>query len=225
MDEDTAAYLEQGIRAVHPALPPRSAVRLSSKLGSYLDELLRWSQAFNLVGRRDPPTIVRTHILDSLALSGLLPPHGTFADLGSGAGFPGCVLALAEPTRDVFLVEPRRKRANFLKQAVRTTGAANIRVFNGRAEDFAHETDRPGAFDTVTTRATWDVLHFLGLCLPLIGNDGRAVAMRGPERSGETQENDFSGTGFALEKTCRYTLPFGEGQRCALIFKKVSRET
>lgn len=225
MDADTAAYLEQGIRAVHPAMSPRSAVRLSGKLGRYLDELLRWSQTFNLVGRRDPQTIVRTHILDSLALSGLLPPHGTFADLGSGAGFPGCVLALAEPTRAVFLVEPRRKRANFLKQVVRTTGAANIRVFNGRAEDFAHETDRPGAFDTVTTRATWDVSHFLRLCLSLIGNDGRAVAMRGPERPGEAQENDFSGIGFALEKTCGYTLPFGEGQRRALIFKNVSRET
>ncbi len=225
MDEDTAAYLEQGIRAVHPALSPRSAARLSSKLGRYLDELLRWSQTFNLVGRRDPQTIIRTHILDSLALSRLLPPHGTFTDLGSGAGFPGCVLALAEPTRDVFLVEPRRKRANFLKQVVRTTGATNIRVFNGRAEDFAHETDRPEVFDTVTTRATWDVLYFLHLCLPLIGNDGRAVAMRGPGIRGEAQENDFSGTGFALEKTCKYALPFGEGQRRALIFKNVSRET
>lgn len=225
MDEDTAAYLEQGIHVVHPALSPRSAARLSRKLGSYLDELLRWSQTFNLVGRRDPQTIVRAHILDSLALSGLLPPHGTFADLGSGAGFPGCVLALAEPTRDVFLVEPRRKRANFLKQIVRTTGASNIRVFNGRAEDFAHETDRPEVFDTVTTRATWDVPHFLRLCLPLVGNDGHAVAMRGPETRSEAQGNDFSGTGFALEKTCKYTLPFGEGQRRALIFKNVPRET
>lgn len=225
MDEDTAAYLEQGIRAVHPALSPRSAARLSSKLGRYLDELLRWSQTFNLVGRRDPQTIVRTHILDSLALSRLLPPHGTFADLGSGAGFPGCVLALAEPTRDVFLVEPRRKRANFLKQVVRTTGAANVRVFNGRAEDFAYETDRPEVFDTVTTRATWDVLHFLRLCLPLIGSDGRAIAMRGPGTHAETPADDFSGIGFALEKTCKYALPFGEGKRRALIFKNVPRET
>ena len=220
MDEDTAAYLEEGIRFVHPALSPRSAVCLSRKLGLYLDELRRWSQAFNLVGRRDPQTIIRAHILDSLALSRLLPPHGTFADLGSGAGFPGCVLALAEPTRDVFLVEPRRKRANFLKQIVRTTGAANIRVFNGRAEDFAHETERPEVFYTITTRATWGVPHFLRLCLPLIENDGRAVAMRGPETRSEAPENDFSGTGFALEKTCKYTLPFGEGQRRALILKK-----
>ena len=220
MDEDTAAYIEEGIRFVHPALSPRSAVRLSCKLGLYLDELLRWSQAFNLVGRRDPQTIIRAHILDSLALSRLLPPHGTFADLGSGAGFPGCVLALAEPTRDVFLVEPRRKRANFLKQVVRTTDAANIHVFNGRAEDFAHETEHSEAFDIVTTRATWDVPHFLRLCLPLIGTGGRAVAMRGPETHSEATENDISGTGFALEKTCKYALPFGEGWRRALILKK-----
>ena len=225
MDADTAAYLEQGIRAVHPALPSGSAARLSKKLGLYLDELLRWSQAFNLVGRRDQRTIVRTHILDSLALSRLLPRYGTFADLGSGAGFPGCVLALAEPARNVFLVEPRRKRANFLKQAARITGATNTTVFNGRAEDFVHETERPKVFDTVTTRATWDVPHFLRLCLPLTGKGSQAVAMRGSKTCGELQTSNFPGTEFALEKTCRYTLPFGEGRRRALIFKKVSRET
>lgn len=225
MDADTAAYLEQGIRAVHPALPSGSAARLSEKLGLYLDELLRWSQAFNLVSRRDQRTIVRTHILDSLALSRLLPRYGTFADLGSGAGFPGYVLALAEPARNVFLVEPRRKRANFLKQVARITGATNITVFNNRAEDFVHETERPKVFDTVTTRATWDVPHFLRLCLPLTGKGSQAVAMRGSKTCGELQTSNFSGTEFALEKTCGYTLPFGGGQRRALIFKKVSRET
>lgn len=225
MDADTAAYLEQGICAVHPALPSGSAARLSEKLGLYLDELLRWSQTFNLVGRRDQRTIVRTHILDSLALSRLLPRYGTFADLGSGAGFPGCVLALAEPARNVFLVEPRRKRANFLKQAARITGATNTTVFNGRAEDFVHETEHPEVFDTVTTRATWDVPHFLRLCLPLTGKESQAVAMRGSKTCDKLQTSDFSGTEFALEKTCRYSLPFGEGQRRALIFKKVSRET
>lgn len=225
MDADTATYLEQGIRAVHPALPSGSAACLSEKLGLYLDELLRWSQAFNLVGRRDPRTIVRTHILDSLALSRLLPRYGTFADLGSGAGFPGGILALAEPARNVFLVEPRRKRANFLKQVMRITGATNITVFNGRAEDFVRETELPEVFDTVTTRATWDVPHFLRLCLPLTGKESRAVAMRGPGTSSEPEVSTLSGTGFALEKTCEYALPFGEGQRRAFIFKKVSRET
>lgn len=225
MDADTATYLEQGIRTVHPALPSSGAACLSKKLGLYLDELLRWSRAFNLVGRRDPRTIVRTHILDSLALSRLLPRYGTFADLGSGAGFPGCVLALAEPARDVFLVEPRRKRANFLKQVARITGVANITVFNGRAEDFVHETERPEVFDTVTTRATWDVPHFLRLCFPLTGKESRAIAMRGSQTCSEPEAGSFSDTEFALEKTYRYTLPFGEGQRRALIFKKVSRET
>lgn len=218
MDKEACSLLEQGAEALHISLTPQSFHTLSL----YIDELQRWAQVFNLVGQHDAKTIIRKHILDSLAFSHNLPGQGVFADLGSGAGFPGFILAVTGQKRQVFLIETRRKRANFLKQAVRITGVENIRVFEGRAEEFALQDRRPAWFDTVVTRATWDIAHFLTLCLPIVKGGGRAVAMRGPHKKGDgTAGEDCSPHGsFVQETISEYRLPFGEGDRYALFFRR-----
>ncbi len=218
MDKEASSLLEQGAETLRIPLTPQSLRTLSL----YIDELQRWTQVFNLVGQYDAKTIIRKHILDSLAFSHILPEQGVFADLGSGAGFPGFVLGVTGQKREVFLIETRRKRANFLKQAVRTTGVENIRVFEGRAEEFALQDRRPAWFDTVVTRATWDIIHFLTLCLPIVREGGRAVAMRGPRRKGggTAVEDHFPRDSFVQEAISEYRLPFGEGDRYALFFRK-----
>ncbi len=218
MDKEARALLEQGAEALRISLSPQAFHTLSL----YVDELQRWSQVFNLVGQDDARTIIQKHILDSLAFSQILPWQGAFADLGSGAGFPGFLLAVAGPEREVFLIETRRKRANFLKQAARTTGVENIRVLEGRAEEFARQDRRPAWFDTVVTRATWDIAHFLSLSFPIVKEGGYAVAMRGPHKKGggATGENHPPHDGFAQEARGEYRLPFGEGDRYALFFRK-----
>lgn len=218
MDKETISLLEWGAEALHISLSPQAF----NTLFLYIDELQRWSQAFNLVGRPDAKTIIRKHILDSLAFSHILPYQGVFADLGSGAGFPGFPLAVAEPEREVFLIETRRKRANFLKQATRKTGVENIRVFEGRAEEFAQQDRRPAWFDTVVTRATWDIAHFLRLSFPIVKEGGYAVAMRGPHKKvgGAAGENHPPHDGFTRKALGEYRLPFGEGDRYALFFRK-----
>ena len=218
MDKEASSLLEQGAETLRIPLTPQSLRTLSL----YIDELQRWTQVFNLVGQYDAKTIIRKHILDSLAFSHILPGQGVFADLGSGAGFPGFVLGVTGQKREVFLIETRRKRANFLKQAVRTTGVENIRVFEGRAEEFALQDRRPDWFDTVVTRATWDITHFLTLCLPIVREGGRAVAMRGPRRKGggTAGEDHFPRDSFVQETISEYRLPFGEGDRYALFFRK-----
>ena len=218
MDKETISLLEWGAEALHISLSPQAF----NTLFLYIDELQRWSQVFNLVGRPDAKTIIRKHILDSLAFSHILPCQGVFADLGSGAGFPGFLLAVAGPEREVFLIETRRKRANFLKQATRKTGVENIRVFEGRAEEFAQQDRRPAWFDTVVTRATWDIAHFLRLSFPIVKEGGYAVAMRGPNKKvgGAAGENHPSHDGFTQKAPGEYHLPFGEGDRYALFFRK-----
>ncbi len=217
MDTETRSFLKKGAEALQISLSPPSFRALSL----YIDELQRWSQVFNLVGQQDAKTIIRKHILDALAFSQILPWQGVFADLGSGAGFPGFILAVAGQEREVFLIETRRKRANFLKQAVRMTGIENIRVFEGRAEAFATQEDRPDWFDTVVTRATWDISHFLTLSFPIVRKDGRAVAMRGPKKKDEAAREDcLPHVSFRQEATGEYCLPFGEGDRYALFFRK-----
>ena len=218
MDKEASSLLEQGAETLRIPLTPQSLRTLSL----YIDELQRWTQVFNLVGQYDAKIIIRKHILDSLAFSHILPEQGVFADLGSGAGFPGFVLGVTGQKREVFLIETRRKRANFLKQAVRTTGVENIRVFEGRAEEFALQDRRPAWFDTVVTRATWDITHFLTLCLPIVREGGRAVAMRGPRRKGgrTAVEDHFPRDSIVQEAISEYRLPFGEGDRYALFFRK-----
>ena len=218
MDKDTASFLEKGAEALKISFSPQSFRTLCL----YIDELQRWSQVFNLVGQHDAKTIIRKHILDSLAFSQILPRQGVFADLGSGAGFPGFILAVAGQEREVFLIETRRKRANFLKQAVRITGIENIRIFEGRAEEFATQDSRPDWFDTVVTRATWDISHFLTLSFPIVKEGGYAVAMRGPQKKDEVAagEDHLPYGRFIQEAIDEYRLPFGEGDRYALFFRK-----
>ncbi len=217
MDKESYSLLEQGAETLRIPLTPQSLRTLSL----YIDELQRWAQVFNLVGQYDAKKIIRKHILDSLAFSHVLPGQGIFADLGSGAGFPGFVLGITGQEREVFLIETRRKRANFLKQAVRTTGVENIRVFEGRAEEFALQDRGSARFDTVVTRATWDITHFLTLCLPIVKKGGYAVAMRGPRRKGGGAGEDRSShDSFVQEAISEYRLPFGEGDRYALFFRK-----
>jgi len=217
MDKESYSLLEQGAETLRIPLTPQSLRTLSL----YIDELQRWAQVFNLVGQYDAKKIIRKHILDSLAFSYVLPGQGIFADLGSGAGFPGFVLGVTGQEREVFLIETRRKRANFLKQAVRTTGVENIRVFEGRVEEFALQDEGLAWFDTVVTRATWDITHFLTLCLPIVKKGGYAVAMRGPRRKGGGAGEDRSShDSFIQETISEYRLPFGEGDRYALFFRK-----
>lgn len=218
MDKETISLLERGAEALHIALSPQAF----HTLPLYIDELQRWSQVFNLVGQHDATTIIRKHILDSLAFSQMLPGQGVFADLGSGAGFPGFLLAITGQERQVFLIETRRKRANFLKQAIRITGIENVHVFEGRAEEFARQDRRPAWFDTVVTRATWDITHFLTLSFPIVREGGRAVAMRGPHKKGggTTGEDRPPHGSFVQEAIAEYRLPFDEGDRYALFFRK-----
>ncbi len=218
MDRDALFLLLKGADFLNLSLSP---VTLSI-LNLYLVELQRWALVFNLVGQHDTTTVIQRHILDSLAISHLLPSRGSFVDLGSGAGFPGFILAALEPRREYVLVEARRKRANFLKQVTRSTGIKNVWVHEGRAEHLSKQRGMVSAFHTVTTRATWGISQFLAYSAPLLRKDGIALAMRGP-RKGKADgrgDTDCHALSFDLDSTHDYLLPYGEGDRCALLFRK-----
>ena len=218
MDRDALCLLLKGADFLNLSL---SQVTLSI-LNLYLVELQRWALVFNLVGQHDTTTVIQRHILDSLAISHLLPSRGSFVDLGSGAGFPGFILAALEPGREYVLVEARRKRANFLREVARSTGIKNIIVREGRTESLSKQNGLVSEFDVVTTRATWSTSQFLEFSSPFLKGDGIALAMQGPRKREPTlmSDTDFHAFSFDLDSTHDYSLPFGEGDRCALLFRK-----
>ena len=104
-----------------------------AQIAIYLEELNRWAKIADLVSQSDPGIIIRKHILDSLAALSVLPQQGRLLDLGSGAGFPGLPLAIANPTLSVTLLEPRRKRVNFLREVIRKANLTERSSLRGKS--------------------------------------------------------------------------------------------
>ena len=105
----------------------------------YLDLLAFWNRRLNLTAIRDPDLVVRRHFVDSLSVVPFLSGDGGILDVGSGAGFPGIPIKLALPGKTVHLLEPRRKRANFLRQVARDLQLAEVHVIERRMEDLSAE--------------------------------------------------------------------------------------
>lgn len=154
-------------RGLVPPLSPQDFQRETGvsretllRLTVYADLLTRWTRAINLVSAASLGDLWRRHMLDSAQLSPLLPraPAGrprVIVDLGSGAGFPGLVLAILG-AGDLHLVESDRRKGAFLREAVRETGCP-AQLHNSRIEEMA-----PIPTDVVTARACAPLAKLLG---------------------------------------------------------------
>lgn len=147
---------------------------LAPRLLDYLALLDQWNHAYNLTAVRDPREMLARHLLDSLSILPWLPA-GPLADLGSGAGLPGIVLALARPELAVTVVESNGKKARFLREAVRQLRLANVRVAQSRAEQL----DEPGAYGCITARALGTLAQLLQFGGSLLQPRGQLLAMKG----------------------------------------------
>ena len=189
----------------------------------FIEEIRRWSKVADLLSQTDPDILIRKHILDSLALLPLLPPGIRILDLGSGAGFPGIPIAIASSHIKIVLIEARRKRANFLKEVIRTLDLNNAHVHEGRAERLSEEEGWQAKFDVITTRATWNISTFLHFAHPFLRQNGTAIAMKGPKLQAELQTlaKSRESQDFSTPEVTFYSLP-GNEKRNIAIFTKIS---
>jgi 16S rRNA (guanine527-N7)-methyltransferase len=134
-----------------------------------------------LIGPREVPRLWDRHLVNCGLLAPLIPEGARVADLGSGAGLPGLVLALARPDLRVTLIEPMARRVAFLTEACATLGAEHVQVVRARAEESA---DRH-AFDVVTSRALAPLPQLLAWSLPLVAAGGAVLAMKGSSAAAE----------------------------------------
>jgi 16S rRNA (guanine527-N7)-methyltransferase len=119
-----------------------------AQFDTYLSLLLKWNSKLNLTGVRQPEMIVSRHLVECIQCAQALPEAAALLDFGSGAGLPGLPIAICRPELRVTLAESQRKKAAFLREAVRSL-ALNTEVFDGRVEDMAEER----LFPIVTLRA------------------------------------------------------------------------
>jgi 16S rRNA (guanine527-N7)-methyltransferase len=139
-----------------------------------VDELERVNAQFNLTAIRDRPGMLTKHVLDSLSLQPFVRGP-RLADVGTGAGFPGLVLAAVNPDKQFVLIEATGKKARFVEDTARAIGLGNVAVANVRAESF-----RPSElFGTVTARALSSLADFVAYAGHLLAPDGHLLAMKG----------------------------------------------
>ncbi len=143
----------------------------TDRLARHLDLLRRWQTRINLVGAATLSDPWRRHVLDSAQLAPLIPAGARLVDLGSGAGFPGLVLAILRGG-PVHLIESDARKAAFLHEAVRATGA-QAEVHNARAETLELRAN------VVTARACAPLDRLLGLALPLLAPGGICLFLKG----------------------------------------------
>ena len=127
-----------------------------------------------LIGPREAPRLWDRHLLNSAVLAEVLPEGATVCDIGSGAGLPGLVVAIARPDLKVTLVEPLLRRTTFLEEVV-TDLDLGVEVVRARAEEL-HDSR---TFDVVTSRAVAPLDRLLGWSMPLVAAEGVLVAMKG----------------------------------------------
>ena len=112
---DEAAVIRAAASALGLAMDAAALARIL-RFGA---TLATWNRRLRLTGEPDPVRVAEQHVADSLAVVGLLPAEGPVVDIGSGQGFPGIILGCMRPDLELVLVESRRRRANFLRDAIR----------------------------------------------------------------------------------------------------------
>jgi 16S rRNA (guanine527-N7)-methyltransferase len=149
------------------------------KFSTFADLLGLWRQRMNLIACASTQELVERHFLDSLAIESLLPVSGVVVDLGSGAGFPGVPVAIVSSTRPVVLVEPRRRRASFLREVRRTLPLQNVEILEQRAE--APCADHRGRATAVVVRAVWSDPNEVAIVSNWLRPGGQLFWMRGDD--------------------------------------------
>jgi len=123
-------------------------------------------------------------VLNCAVVAELVPAGSRLVDVGSGAGLPGVVLALARPDVEVVLVEPLARRVAFLEECRDRLGLDSVAVYRGRAEE-PGVVRALGGVDVVTARAVAPLDRLAGWCLPLLRPGGRLLALKGDSAADE----------------------------------------
>jgi 16S rRNA (guanine527-N7)-methyltransferase len=160
----------------------------TARLDRFTALLLDWQSRINLIAASTVPVLWTRHIADSLQLLAIAPDARKWVDLGSGGGFPGVPIACAladQGSAEVHLIESNKKKAAFLREAVRITGAPAI-VHAVRIADFCQSFR--GALDAVTARALAPLPELLSIAYPLLKKGPQGVFPKGQDVEAELTE-------------------------------------
>jgi 16S rRNA (guanine527-N7)-methyltransferase len=200
----TDAYrsrLEDGISTLGLTLPADAVTRLLE----YHALLVKWNKAYNLTSVRKADEMIDRHLLDSLSMLPFIGA-GALLDVGTGAGLPGMVLALARPDLPVWLLDSNGKKTRFLSQVKMMLRVGNVTVVQHRLESWQPERQ----FAQITSRAFATLSDMVSFSRHLLADDGRFLAMKGLSPDAELAELPPE---IKLLAISPLTVPGTDGQR------------
>jgi|GEM_PF-439973 len=155
---------------------------VEQQVAAFCSLLDKWNQKISLTSARNPEAIALDHVLDSVLAAKHLPQSEAFLDIGSGAGFPGLVLAMLWPDREAHLVEPKEKSSTFLKEAVKNLKLQNVTVHSIPIEDLQGDEIVPIYKEHFSiSRAFSPMRKFFGYCSYLVKEESPLFLMTGED--------------------------------------------
>lgn len=193
------------------------------QLDRYAQILVEYNEKVNLTAITDPEGIEDKHFLDSLLFACQPEVQGSMVDVGCGAGFPGLVTKIFKPELDLTLMEPTRKRVEFLKYACEELKLTGVSFAKERAEEAARKQWRESC-DVVSARAVAALQVLAEYCLPLAKTGGVFIAMKGASAAEELKpaQGAIRKLGGQYQETREFHLPGGD-TRNLVICKKISQ--
>lgn len=199
---------------------------LCKKLEIYAEALREWNEKINLTAILDDEGIAIKHFLDCLIVGKLadFQKGQRIIDVGTGAGFPGLVLAAAYPETEVTLLDSTGKKLKAVEDIAKRMGVANVQIIHMRAEDAGKKAEFRQQYDFATARAVAELRVLLEYTLPFVKVGGSFLSLKGAaaieEIDGAT--NSLKTLGGKIEAVNEFTLPGGD-KRAIINVKKISQ--
>lgn len=187
----------------------------------YASLLIEWNAKFNLTAIKDPDGIVVKHFVDSLAVLSENKLEGSLIDVGTGAGFPGLPLLIANDNLDVAFLDSTGKKIRFIETVLDELGLF-ADTFNARAEEAAKDEFFRESFDFATARAVSNLRDLSEYCLPFVKTGGKFISMKSAKTDEEIKDakEAIRVLGGEIEKINSFELA-DCGERTLIFIKKV----
>lgn len=193
------------------------------KFYNFKDMLIEWNKKINLTTIIEPKEIIQKHFIDSLTISKYIHKNSKIIDIGTGAGFPGIPIKIANEDIEIVLLDSLNKRIKYLNEVIEQLKLKDIKTIHYRAEEAGQNQEYREKFDIAISRAVAPLNILVEYLIPFIKVNGRCICMKGSniQEELEKSKNAIKSLGGEIEQIEEFVLPNSDIKRNIIVIKKI----